>query len=164
MKFTTEHRFPAPPERIGALMLDPDFEANVDLPDLSKPDVVEHDSDGSPHLLRLRYQYVGDLDSLARRLLAGRDLTLVQTVQLDPKSWSGTLTIEAEAEPGRLHGNATIVLEPDDTGGCVRRLSGDFTVKVPVVGSTVERKLLPGIVSRLDAEADALTARLLHDR
>ena len=88
----------------------------------------------------------------------------MQTVQLDPKSWRGTLTIEAEAEPGRLHGNATIVLEPDDTGGCVRRLSGDFTVKVPVIGSTVERRLLPGIVSRLDAEADALTARLLHDR
>ena len=83
MKFTTEHRFPAPPERIGALMVDPDFEANVDLPDLSKPDVVEHDADGSPHLLRLRYQYVGDLDALARRLLAG-----ATSRSCRPSSWT----------------------------------------------------------------------------
>ena len=85
MHFTTEHRFPAPPERIGALMVDPDFEANVDLPDLSTPDVLEHGSDGSPHLLRCATSTSASSTPSARRLLAGRDLTLVQTVAARPE-------------------------------------------------------------------------------
>ena len=42
MHFTTEHRFPGAPEEVAALMIDPAFEAAVELPDLSTPDVLEH--------------------------------------------------------------------------------------------------------------------------
>jgi hypothetical protein len=163
MHFTTEHRFPAAPARVAALMVDPDFEGAVQLPDLSAPEVVEHDTDGDAHVLKLRYEYVGSLDPMAKRLLSGRQLALVQTVRIDPGTGQGTLTIEAEADPGRLHGNAQITLTADDTDdgdASVRALDGDFVVKVPVIGRTVERKLLPGILARLDVEADALASHL----
>ena len=45
----------------------------------------------------------------------------------------------------------------------MRALDGDFTVKVPLIGRTVERRLLPGILARLDVEAAALAARLRAD-
>jgi Protein of unknown function (DUF2505) len=160
VRFTTEHRFPAPPGAVAALMVDPDFETHVELPDLSTPTVLEHDVAAAVHVLRLRYEYVGQLDPMARRLLGSRQLALVQAVRLDPASGRGQLTLEAEADPARLHGAATITVTPDQGGGSVRRLDGDFTVKVPLMGSRVERKLLPGILSRLDVEAAALVARL----
>ena len=163
MHFTTQHRFPAAPARVAALMVDPEFEGAVQLPDLSPPDVVEHDTDGNEHVLKLRYEYVGQLDPMAKRLLAGRQLALVQTVRIDPDTGLGALTIEAEADPGRLHGNAQITLTAAGAGdgdASVRGLDGDFVVKVPVIGRTIERKLLPGILARLDVEADALAEHL----
>jgi hypothetical protein len=160
MHFSIEHHFPATPERVAALMVDPDFEAHVDLPDLSAPTVVAHDVDAVPNVLRLRYDYTGGLDPIARRLLSGRDLTLVQEVQIDPSTGTGTLTLEAEADPGRLHGKAAIAITADGDGASTRALDGDFTVKVPLMGSAVEHKLLPGILARLDVEAAALVERL----
>ena len=163
MHFTAEHSFPAEPARVGALMVDPVFEASVALPDLSPPEVVEHSDAGAEHVLRLRYEYVGELDPMAKRLLAGRSLTLVQAVRLDPTTGRGTLTLEAEADPGRLHGSARITIDAEDGDSSVRRLDGDFVVKVPLVGGAVERRLLPGVLSRFDVEAAALTARLRAD-
>jgi hypothetical protein len=160
MHFSLEHHFPAAPERVAALMVDPDFEAHVDLPDLSAPTVLAHDVDAIPNVLRLRYDYVGSLDPIARRLLAGRNLTLVQEVRIDPATGAGKLTLEAEADPGRLHGNAAITITANRGDASTRRLEGEFTVKVPLMGSAVEHKLLPGILSRLDVEAAALAERL----
>ena len=62
MHFTTQHRFPAAPARVAALMVDPEFEGAVQLPDLSPPYVIEHDTDGNEHVLKLRYDYVGQLE------------------------------------------------------------------------------------------------------
>jgi hypothetical protein len=166
MQFDTEHRFPAPAADVAALMIDPIFEASVALPDLGPASVLEHDAAGATTRLRLRYEYVGQLDPIARRLLAGRDLALVQELQLDPSTGRGRLTISAEADPRRLHGEADVTIADDGERACVRRMRGEFVVKVPLMGGTVERKLLPGILSRLDIEAAALTARLRadHDR
>ena len=53
---------------------------------------------------------------------------------------------------------ATITLTPDGAE-CVRRFDGDFVVKLPIMGGTIEKRLLPGILSRFDVEAEALADR-----
>src|SRR6188472_2467193 len=108
MRFTTEHRFPGPPQQVAALMVDPTFETAVDLPDLSTPEVLAHSEAADATTLQLRYEYIGELDGLAKRITAGRQLTLVQTVALDVDAATGTFTLVAEADPGRVHGSATI--------------------------------------------------------
>jgi hypothetical protein len=160
MHFTTEHHLPGPPHAVAALMVDPDFEGNVDLPDLSRPAVLEHERGDGASRLTLRYEYTGQLDGLARRIVAGRKLTLVQTVEFEEAAGPGTYHLEAEADPGRVNGNATITLTDDGGGGCVRRFEGDFVVKVPLMGGSIEKRLLPGILSRFDVEAEALAQRL----
>ena len=45
-----------------------------------------------------------------------------------------------------MHGAATITLTPDGAE-CVRRFDGDFVVKVPLMGGTIEKRLLPGILA-----------------
>jgi hypothetical protein len=142
------------------ILSDPVFHARLELPDLGPAEVVEHTVAASERSLRLRYEFVGHLDPIARRLLGGRRLTWIQELQLDSATGVGRLSFAAEAEPGRLHGAAVVTLLALGADRTRRTVAGEFFVKVPVVGGTAERRIVPGLVRRLDVEADALTAAL----
>ena len=160
MRFLAEHRYVAPIDAVTAGLVDPAFHRQLELPDLELLEVVDSHTDGNQSVLRLRYDFVGHLDPMARRLLGpGRRLTWVQDLRLDRASGAGRLSFEADADPRRLHGAADVVLAPDD-GGTVRRLDGDLVVAVPLIGTTAERRIVPGLLRRLDIEAAALDERL----
>jgi hypothetical protein len=160
VRFLAEHRYVAPIDAVTAVLVDPAFHRQLELPDLELLEVVDSHTDGNQSVLRLRYDFVGHLDPMARRLLGpGRRLTWVQDLRLDRASGAGRLSFEADADPRRLHGAADVVLAPDD-GGTVRRLDGDLVVAVPLIGTTAERRIVPGLLRRLDIEAAALDERL----
>ena len=46
------------------------------------------------------------------------------------------------------------------TGAITTWIAGDFRVRVPLIGGTAERRIVPGIMRRLDVEAEALRARV----
>ena len=160
MQFRVEHEFPGAPDAVATILCDPAFHTALDLPDLSRPEVVESSATGSEHLLKLRYEFTGQLDPIARRILAGRRLTWLQELRLDWASGIGRLSFAAESEPNRLYGSADVALDALDGGRTRRRVVGDLFVKVPVVGGAAERRIVPGLVRRLDVEADALTRAL----
>ncbi len=161
MHFETEHDFAASPASVLAILCDPEFHAQLDLPDLSRPEVVASTTDGPTRLLRLRYQYIGQLDPIARKILSGRALSWMQELRVDVATGTGSLTFSAEADPGRLNGAASLTIGELDRGaGSRRRISGDLHVRVPLVGSTAERRIVPGLVRRLDVEAAALSEAL----
>lgn len=162
VKFEAEHHFDASPDAVAAVLLDPGFHTSLALPDLDLPTVVARTSDGGLEVLELRYEFVGRLDPIARRLLAGRPLTWVQSLRLHPATEHGTLDFWAEADPKRLFGSASVALQATD-GGTTRRLEGDLHVRMPVVGSTAERRIVPGLLQRLDVEAGAVRAALTAD-
>ncbi|MGH9216107.1 MAG: DUF2505 family protein [Acidimicrobiales bacterium] len=158
VRFAAEHRFDAPVDAVVAGLTDPAFHRELQLPDLKLLDVDTH-ANQAEAVLRLRYDFVGHLDPFARGLLGDRRLTWLQELRLDPSTGAGRLTFEAEADPRRLHGRAAVALEPSG-GGTRRRLDGELVVAVPVVGSRAERRIVPGLLRRLDIEADALDRRL----
>ncbi len=141
---------------------DADFYRSLDLPDLRlleiRPlDAAAEASPGSSGLL-LRYEYVGSLDAAAQRLLGGARLAWAQEVRLRGSS-GGSLTFAAESRPGLLHGDAAFAFEGDGTG-TVRRLEGELVIAVPVLGGIAERRIVPGVLHRLDVEAEAVSDRL----
>ena len=159
MRFHSEHHFDAPVEAVEAILVDPAFYLGLILPDLSTPELLDQRSDGDTTTLKLRYEFVGSLDPIAQRLLGSNRLAWIQAVELDRSAHSGTLRFEAEKDPRRLHGSAAFVLAPDGAGS-VRRLDGDLVVAVVGIGRMAERRIVPGIVHRLDIEAEALSDRL----
>jgi len=159
MRFEVGHDFAAPRARVAGVLCDPAFQTQLDLPDLARPDVVEHTVDGTTTVLRLRYEYIGELNSVAKRIVGSRKLTWIQELRLDTATYRGTLSFAAEQDERRLNGAATIAIT-QSANGCRRRISGDLHVRVPLVGSTAEHRIVPGLVRRLDVEAAALTLLL----
>ena len=135
-------------------MVDPVFYLALALPDLSQPEVLERSENRDVTTLRLRYNYVGKLDPLACRLLGSDRLAWIQETRVDRTAGSGVVRFEAEKDPRRLHGSTNFVLTAVG-GGTVRRLDGELIVAVPGIGRMAERRIVPGLLRRLDVEAQA---------
>jgi Protein of unknown function (DUF2505) len=161
MHFQVEHEFPASRAQVADVLCDPAFHTQLDLPDLSRPEIVTSSVQGTTRVLRLRYEYVGQLDPVARRLVGDRVLAWVQELRLDTATYRGGLSFSAEQDAGRLNGAAEVAIEAlDRETGSRRRIGGDLHVRVPLVGGTAERRIVPGLVRRLDVEASALRQEL----
>ena len=161
MHFEVDHEFPGSSARVADVLCDPAFQTQLDLPDLSRPEVVESSLDGTTRLLRLRYEYIGQLDPIARKVIGGRTLTWIQELQLDTATYSGRLSFFAEADADRLNGAGEVTITAIDGDEQSRRhIAGDLHVRVPLVGGTAEKRIVPGLVRRLDVEAAALSQEL----
>lgn len=161
MHFEVVHEFPAPCAAVVDVLCDPAFHTQLDLPDLSRPVVVTSSADGTTRILALRYEYIGQVDPIARRIVGNRTLTWMQELRLDTHSLVGTLSFSAEEDEKRLNGRAEVAITAIDDGTRTRRrIAGDLHVRVPLVGGTAERRIVPGLVRRLDVEAEALTREL----
>ena len=164
MKFSVEHEFSASRALVVDVLCDPEFQTALDLPDLSRAEVVEHSVDGATRVLRLRYEFVGHLDPVARKIIGGRKLTWVQDLEVDTSDYKGRLSFAAEADAQRLFGAADVAIDAIGSDGrderSRRRIAGDLHVKVPLIGGTAEKRIVPGLVRRLDIEAEELEKEL----
>lgn len=160
MDFTLDHDFPAPPAAVMAVWCDAGFHSKLELPDLSLPEVLDETRTGDQYRLQLRYEFVGHIDPIAQKVVGGRKLTWLQTLDVDLGTGGGTLSFAAEADPGRLFGSGTITLAATGPESTRRHLEGALHVKVPLIGGRAERSIVPGITRRLDVEAEAVSARL----
>lgn len=161
MRFHVEHRFDGSVLSVAAILSDPAFYLGLDLPDLGQPELLEHHAEGDETVVRLRYEFVGSLDPIAQRLIGSSRLMWIQELRVDRSAGSGALRFDAEKNPRQLHGAADFVLTPDGRE-TVRTFDGELVVAVPGIGRMAERRIVPGLVRRLDIEAEALEAQLKH--
>jgi hypothetical protein len=159
MRFHAEHRIGGSTEAVAALLVDSAFYLRLALPDLSLPELVDEESEGDRAMLRLRYEFVGSLDPIAQRLLGSGRLAWIQEVRVDQSAGTGALRFEAEKDPRRLHGAADFVLA-DAGGDTLRRIDGELVVAVPGIGRMAERRIVPGLLRRMDIEAQAMDDQL----
>ena len=159
MRFHAEHTFHAAKESVVGVLADPAFAVALTLPDLDQPELLEATDDGDEALIRLRYEFTGSLDPMAQRLLGSGRLAWIQEARVDRSRCSGTLRFEAERDPRRLHGRADFTVEAS-VPGSVRRLEGELVVAIPGIGRMAERRIVPGLLRRLDIEAGAVDAEL----
>jgi hypothetical protein len=157
--FHATHEFPAPPRDVAAAMTDPAFVTSLELPDFAAPEVLEHTSDAAGTSLRVRMRFTGSLDPIARRVLRGSEIAWVQDVRVDSEGHHGELNVRPEGLADRLRCRATYDFEAGGPG-TVRTLDGTFEVRVPLISGRAEKHILPGLVRRLDLEAEALAAWL----
>jgi hypothetical protein len=158
--FERQHDFDASVGQVATIMSDPAFQTVLELPDLARPEVVAHDVDGPSHRLTLRYEYIGQLDPIAQKVVGGRKLTWVQDLRIDVSTGTGTLGFSADGVGGRADGTASVAITATGDASCRRRIDGEFRIKIPLLGGKAERAIVPGLLRRLEVEADALAREL----
>ena len=159
MHFHAEHRFAASVDAVAALLVDPSFHEDFELPDLALRGVVNNVDDGTHAELALRYEYVGRIDPVVQRLLGGRRPMWVQSLVLDRATGVGRLSFAAVGQDDRLKAGAHFTLRADGDE-TVWDLEGEVKVRVPLIGRAAERKLVDGVLGRLTIQADQLAERL----
>ena len=82
MRLHVEHHFTGSRQAVASLLADPAFYLGLDLPDLRPPEVLEQGQDGDDTTLRLRYEFVGSLDPIARRVVGSGHLAWIQEVRV----------------------------------------------------------------------------------
>jgi hypothetical protein len=159
VRFHAEHHFTASTEAVASLLGTPRFYLDLDLPDLSRPELLDHHQDGEVAVLHLRYVFEGNLDPIAQGLLGSSRLAWIQEVRVDRAAGAGTLGFHAEKDPRRLHGMADFVLAASGEGS-LRRIDGELVVAVLGLGRMAEGRIVPGLLARLDIEAQAVEAQV----
>jgi uncharacterized protein DUF2505 len=155
VKFELEHRFGAPLAAVEQAMVDPAFLESTRLPDVGPPDVLSREESGTVVTLRVRYEYTGGLDSLARRVLRSGDVSWVQETTLDRGTHRTEFNVVPKVYPDRFRCSGTMQLHEEGTG--TRRLiDGELRIKVPVFAGRAEGLILPGLRSRMNREAELL--------
>ncbi|MHB8438310.1 MAG: DUF2505 family protein [Acidimicrobiales bacterium] len=155
-----QHRFGGTPPEVAAILTDPDFYARLALPDVAMAEILSTElGDDGARTVRLRYEFVGSLVPIALQLLGRRRLAWIQEIRVDAADRSGSVHFEVEIDPRRLHGAATFTLQPRGEA-TVRDLQGELVVGVPAIGRMAERRIVPGLLRRMDVEAAALDERL----
>jgi hypothetical protein len=131
VRFRAEHHYRGPLRAVVALLADPTFYLDLDLPDLSRPELVEEREDGDDVVLRLRYEFDGNLDPMAARLIGSGRLAWIQEVRVDRVAGTGSLGFEAERDPRRLHGAADFVVAAE--GAVASRASWSWRSRASAV-------------------------------
>jgi hypothetical protein len=159
MRLTASHSFTGSVVAVCAAMSDPAFYAELRLPDVDPPELISRTVDGARVDVHVRFMYTGKLDPIARRIVGHDQVSWVQQLQIDPAAASAALQVIPAVGVVSVTCTGTFTLRAEGDG-CVRTLDGDLRVKVPIIGSRAEKSLAPGILRRLDVEADALNAFL----
>ena len=148
MKFHHELSYDAPPERVFAMLADPEFgEASCAAMEVISADVqLERDGEGFTLVID-QLQNTEDLPAFARTF-AGEATQAVQR-----ETWHGPqrgeLSIESPGKPTSASG--TIRLEP--SGGVTTEVVElEIKVKVPLIGGKLERLMAEKVAAGMDVE------------
>lgn len=148
MKFRYELTYDAAPADVFAMLADPAFRRAVcAAQDLISAE-VHLEREGNGFTLSIdQEQRTDDLPSFARTF-AGDSTRAIQREHWED-STGGTLRIDAPGKPSEVNG--TITLRPEGSG--TREIVElDLRIKVPVIGSKLEKLLAERITASMDAE------------
>ena len=163
MRFRLEQRIPAHPDAVQAAVLDPGyFEQLATLPKLGDPELLSQEHTEDCVVQRVRYAFVGELNSAVRKVVDPDRLTWVEESEVEVSARTTRFRIDPDHYASMLSASGVIQVIDDGEGGSVRTASGEVNVRVPFVGSKVERAIVTGLVDHAAAEEAALRAWLAN--
>ena len=163
MRFRLEQRIPAPPAEVQAAVLEPAYlEHLATLPKLGSPELLSQDRRNGNVVQRVRYAFVGELNSAVRKVVDPDRLTWVEMSEVDVSAFTTRFEIEPDHYSSMLNASGVIRIVDDGSGGSVRTASGDVNVRMPLVGGKVERAIVSGLEEHSAGEEAALRAWLAN--
>lgn len=160
MRFTIDQRFSSVPDAVARAYADPTlYDAFQDLPKMSRPDVLSHDSNDDQVFLQIRYHFSGHLSPAARAVLDPSRLSWVEHATHDLASRTTTFRMVPDHYGDRFRCSGTYQFLADGTG-TRRHCEGDIKVRAPLVAGAVENAIVSGLREHLDEEVAIVEAFL----
>jgi len=160
MRFSLEQRFTAPLDAVEAAFVDPAMLAELaTLPQLGRPELLAQVDDGHTVHQEVRYAFVGELAPAVTKVVDPTRLTWVELSELDRRTHRTTFRIDPDHYADRLSCAGMVTLK-QGSHGTRRVVEGDLRVRVPLVGSRVERAIVSGLRDHASAEAQVVQAWL----
>lgn len=156
VQFSTTNHFNASAANVAEALRDPDFYESLDeLPDIAIPEVVSNTASDDSTLLVVRYRYTGHVDGFVRRFIGNEPLTWLQHTTFEHDTHNAAIKIETEVARELLRCSGTMTLDGDKKTS-TRVIAANLDVRIPLISGRVASSLIPGIIARIDAEAEAL--------
>lgn len=160
MKFAIDQHLSGQPDDVARAYANPDlYLAFQDLPKMSRPEVVAHETSGNEVRLKIRYRFNGNLSSAARAVIDPARLTWVEDAVHDLASRSTAFRMIPDHYGDRFSCSGSYRFEADGTG-TRRHCEAQIKVRAPLVGGAVENAIVSGLREHLAAEVAVLDAFL----
>ena len=159
MRFELKHTFDCDPETLWAITDDEAFEERVaEISDSTRVTVQANDDNGVRYRLR-RITLQRDLPAAIKKVLGG------DRIQYDQETWRplNENKLRWKITPmvlgDRFTGEGTTRVVAT-ASGCQRIITGDLTVRVPLIGSTMEKRLVDDVCASYERAADIIREML----
>ena len=148
MKFSHRLRYDASPADVHAMLTDPAFREKVcDAMHASRRDVKVVPSDTGVSVVVEQTQPARGIPSYAKRFV-GDEIEIVQR-EAWADSTSARLTVDLPGKPAQFSGDLALTADGD---GTVEAVTGEVSVKVPLIGGKLEGLVGDLLQSALKAE------------
>lgn len=158
MRFELIHRFAVSPREYIEAVTAPGYDDFVALR-LSLRERREISRDDTAPVVRRTVRVIPerDLPPAIAKLTGGKTLAYDETIELDLRTGRGTWQVLPGLLQGRVTAGGSFVLDADDvSGGCVRTVEGDISVRIFGAGGMVEKFIVAQVRESYDQGADVV--------
>lgn len=160
VRFGFEQRWTATVDEVVEVYLDESFWAGLgDLATTTAPTVLDLSRRGDRAVVRLHWVLNVDLPRQAARFIDPDRVAWVEETDWDLRARQAQVRFLPDQAAGLLRASASARLLHEGTE-TVRRIEGELTVRIPLLGSKVEPAIVDGVGEHLEQEADAVAARV----
>ena len=157
MRFKLIHQFPTTPREYIEAVTAPGYDEFV-AKRLSLRERREIARDDSSDVVSRTVRVVPehDLPPAIARLTRGKTLAYDETTELDLRSGKGRWSIKPGLLEGRIKAEGTFDLDDDGSGGLVRTVEGEITVKILGAGAVIEKFIVAQVKESYDRGAEVV--------
>ena len=159
MKFSIRQPVEVSPARAMAAYGSPTFyEGREARDDIEVREVVRHEETPGRVLLEVRFAFTGSVSPAVRAVIDPQKMSWITRTELFVEEARSRWEVLPDYYPDRLTASGTYRFEEGSDGpaSTVVRVDGDLKVRVPLVGGTVERVIVSGLTSYIQAEVQEI--------
>ncbi len=159
MKFRVRQSVAVPPQQaVRAYGLPAFYESRPSRDDIAVLGVVRHDDAGSRIHIEVRFAFTGSVSPAVRAVIDPDKMSWVTKTEVLPEEGRTVWEVLPDHYPDRLDARGTYRFTQGDDGpaSTIVEVDGQFNVRVPIVGRSVERVIVSGLRAYIEDEVSSI--------
>ncbi len=163
MRFQLKHTFDCDAATLWSITEDPAFEAQLAEASESTRELIETNDDGGTRYALKRITLQRDLPGAMKKVIGGEHIVYDQETWRELDGDKLRWKISPRVLGDRFVGEGTTRVRETATG-CERMISGELTVRVPIIGGKMEKRLVDDVSASYERAAQIISKMLAERR